>query len=281
MWASDKHQDLGVVERLVRKDRTVVLIGVVCLTVAACLYTFFGVGFDGTALRMTQMAHPIGEPMQMGLPAQWSLQLAVLVFLMWWIMMIAMMAPSVAPALLTFTAIQRIGPDAARAPLLGGFFMVGYLLVWAVFSAAATLWQWGLESAQLLNGGTMSMQSRACAGLFLIAAGLYQFSTLKTMCLRLCRSPGKYLDNQLERGLLGAVRAGARHGAYCLGCCWALMTLLFVGGVMNLYWIAGLALYVGAEKLLVRASRLPVFAAWVLIAAGAYFLVDGLLARTA
>jgi predicted metal-binding membrane protein len=262
----------GPVERLVRQDRLIVLACAAIVVSAAAAYTVFGVGMAMTALDMTRMAGPIGQPMRMGIAVQWTPAYAALIFLMWWIMMVAMMIPSAAPVLLLFTAVKRMGSDHASATLLSGLFLVGYLLAWAGFSVVAATLQWGLEAAGISDGPMMAIRSRGFAGLVLIAAGLYQFSTLKKACLKHCRSPAHYLAEHNRSGSGGALRMGLEHGAYCLGCCWALMALLFVGGVMNLYWIAGISLYVAAEKLLPGARWLESALGAVLIGAGIYMV---------
>lgn len=236
---------------------------------AAAAYTVAGVGMNMSAVRMTGMAGPVGRPMQMGPASPWTVSYALLIFLMWWIMMIAMMTPSAAPALLLYTATKRLGPEGARATALSGAFLAGYLLAWAGFSVVAMLAQWGLERAGLSDGPMMTISSRGFAGTVLVLAGLYQFSPLKRACLRHCRSPAHFLAAHNHPGYPGALRTGVEHGAYCLGCCWALMALLFVGGIMNLYWIAGIAAYVAAEKLLPRAMWLAPVTGGALIAAGA------------
>lgn len=264
----------GAVERIVRREKWIVLGGVALIVTASAWYTFAGVGMNMSALEMTRMARPIGQPMTMGGAVQWSLQYAVLIFLMWWVMMIAMMTPSAAPTILLYTALKRAGPDKDRASLLSGLFLSGYLLAWAGFSLAATVSQWGLESSGLSDGPMMTIRSRGFAGAVMLAAGLYQFSALKESCLRHCRSPAHFLAQHRRPGRVGALITGADHGVYCLGCCWALMALLFVGGVMNLYWIAGIALYVALEKLFPGGRWLARATGFALTAVGLYLIAD-------
>ena len=203
---------------------------------------------------------------------------ATLIFLMWWVMMIAMMVPSAAPTVLLYTALKRMGPEADRVPLYSLLFLSGYLVVWAGFSATATGLQWGLEWIGLSDGPMMSIQSKGFAGLVLFAAGAYQMSNLKSACLRHCRSPGQFLAQHNHPGPQGAFRIGAAHGIYCLGCCWALMLLLFVGGIMNLYWIVGVALYVAAEKLMPRAIWLVPLTGVGLSFAGMWLIAQAMFA---
>jgi len=240
----------GRLERLVRRDRAIVLVAVSLIVLLAAWYTVSGQGMSMSALDMTRMARPIGEPMAMGMAPAWSPAYAALIFLMWWIMMIAMMAPSAAPTLLLFTALKRQSREAGKAPLYALVFLSGYLVAWAGFSLVAMVLQWGMQPIGLISAQMMTVSSRAFAAVLLIAAGLYQLTPLKAACLRHCRSPAHFLAEHRRPGLAGALRMGAHHGAYCLGCCWALMALLFVGGIMNLWWIVGLAVFVALEKLL-------------------------------
>jgi predicted metal-binding membrane protein len=240
-----KNHQISLVERMARRERAIILISVSAVVVLAGLYTVLGVGMDMSALDMTRQ---IGSPMQMQVPVDWTYNFATLVFLMWWIMMIAMMTPSAAPTLLLFSALRRHGDHAQSAPLDASKFLAGYLLAWAGFSVAATGAQWAAQMNGLVSPQMMTVNSRLFAGVILVAAGVYQFSDLKNACLKHCRSPAQFLTDHRRTGAFGPLKMGAHHGAYCLGCCWALMALLFVGGIMNLYWIVGLALYVLLEK---------------------------------
>jgi predicted metal-binding membrane protein len=244
----------------------------VLIVTLAGLYTFWGVGMNMSAFEMTRMTRPVGEPMQMGAQPVWTPRYATLIFMMWWVMMIAMMTPSAAPMLLLYTALKRQGPEREHTARLSLLFLTGYLVAWAGFSIAATGLQWGTELAGLSNGHMMTFQSKKVAGFVLFAAGLYQFSSLKTACLKHCHSPAHFLANNRRPGSIGALRTGMHHGAYCLGCCWALMVLLFVGGLMNLYWIVGLAVYVLAEKIVPYPVVFSRITGAVLLLAGIWFL---------
>lgn len=214
--------------------------------------------WDLTKLALFPQPHPPAAMSDMNMPgmdmsaparpaATW-----VLIIAMWWVMMIAMMAPSAAPAILLYGRVHRHSVaqgqlDEKLAPT--GAFAAGYLLVWLAFSLAAAALQWLLVKAGLISELMMSSQSRWLSGGLLIAAGLYQLSPLKGLCLEHCRSPTQFISSHWRPGPLGAVRLGLLHGAYCVGCCWALMALLFVGGVMNLIWIVALSILVLVEKL--------------------------------
>jgi predicted metal-binding membrane protein len=182
-------------------------------------------------------------------------------------MMVAMMLPSATPAILLYATVRKSRqPDKAIAQ--PWVFLAGYLLVWLVFSVVAALIQARLPSA------AMGLESRTAQAALLIAAGLYQLSSLKSACISQCRSPAQFISRNWRAGTAGAVRLGILHGAYCVGCCWALMTLLFVGGVMNLAWIIALTIVVTAEKLLPGQLLLQRTSGAALIACGAIRLVD-------
>jgi predicted metal-binding membrane protein len=170
-------------------------------------------------------------------------------------MMVAMMLPAASSVILLASALNRRTSPAARPFGSAAAFTAGYLLAWGVFSAVAVLAQWWLGQAGLLNTMLVSTSDRFAGGVLLIA-GLWQFSPWKTACLRHCRSPVQFLTRHRRAGELGALTMGIHHGLYCLGCCWFLMALLFVGGVMNLYWIIGLAAYVWVEKAAPGGQRL-------------------------
>jgi predicted metal-binding membrane protein len=203
-----------------------------------------GAGMEMGPIEMTAMAGMDGWLMR---PAVWVPAYAVLIFAMWWVMMVAMMLPSTLPMLLLFSRVNR-GDKTAGAPLAStALFATGYLLVWGGFSAVATTLQWGLESARLLSPMMATTNHWLGAGI-LVTAGLWQLTPLKAVCLHHCRTPLGFLIGNWRDGWFGSLCMGLEHGAYCLGCCWFLMSLLFFGGVMNLYWISGLAVFVLLEK---------------------------------
>lgn len=186
-------------------------------------------------------------------PAGWSLGRWGLTAAMWWTMMVAMMAPSAAPTVLLYARVCRHASAQGRtaeglAPT--GAFLSGYLLVWLGFSLAAALLHWELERTGLVSATMMGSQNKWLSAAVLAGVGLYQLSPLQNVCLSHCRSPAAFLSRHWRPGASGAVRLGMLHGAYCVGCCWMLMALLFVGGVMNLAWIGALTLLVMAEKVL-------------------------------
>jgi predicted metal-binding membrane protein len=224
-----------------RHDRAVVLASLGAVVVLAWSYLLLGPGLEMDVMDM-------GGGQVMAMLPQWTPTYGLLVFVMWAVMMVAMMLPSAAPVTLLIVGIAR---RRAGGPLglPTAMFVAGYLAVWTGFAAAATLLQWWLEAMELLSE-TMALASMVAAAAALIAAGIYQWTPLKQACLRHCRSPLEFLLFHWRDGPAGAFASGLRHGAFCLGCCWMLMVLLFVGGIMNLAWIGGIALLVLAEKLL-------------------------------
>jgi len=196
---------------------------------------------------------------------------AVLLFIMWWSMMLAMMLPSAAPAILTYGAMTRkfAAKGASSAP--AGIFSAGYAAIWTGFSLAATALHLALEHFLPLTG-MMAVTSAAIGGSLLLAAGLYQMTPLKYACLHKCQAPLMFFARGWRKGRLGAFRMGVSHGIYCLGCCWVLMGLLFYGGVMELRWIIGIALYVALEKLIPVRSRVSQFTGLLLVVWGAWEL---------
>lgn len=192
----------------------------------------------------------------------------LLLLAMWWIMMIGMMLPSAAPMILTFASINRGRRSRGQPYTPTALFAAGYLLAWGGFSVAATLAQWGLERASLLAPMAMKTTSPLLGGLLFIAAGLYQFTPIKNVCLSSCRSPFDFVVNHWRDGSAGAVRMGFAHGLYCLGCCWILMALLFAVGAMNLIGVAALAVVVLVEKLFPGGVWLGRIGGLVLIAWG-------------
>jgi len=214
------------------------------VTTLAWAWLLAGAGMGMDAFEMTRhslMRMPWTEP------APWSAPYALLMTSMWWIMMIAMMLPAATPMILLAAALNRRADPAS--PPFGGVaaFTGGYLLAWGAFSVAAATLQWWLAQSGLLNAMLVSTSERFAGGVLMVA-GLWQFSPWKAACLRHCRSPVQFLTRHRRPGQLGGLVMGVHHGLHCLGCCWFLMMLLFVGGVMNLYWIIGLAAYVWLEK---------------------------------
>jgi predicted metal-binding membrane protein len=234
------------VERAVRRDRFLVLAALGLVVVVSWAYVLAGAGMKMSAFEMTKAASGAGGTGMMA-PAVWNLGYAVLMFFMWWVMMVAMMLPSATPMVLLFAAMNRKRKENGNPFVPTTVFASAYLVVWAGFSVVAVALQWGLEATALLSPMLVST-SGLLSALLLIAAGIYQLTPIKQACLKHCRSPIHFVMTGWRNGPGGAFRMGIEHGTYCVGCCWFLMGLLFFGGVMNLYWIGGIAVIVLLEK---------------------------------
>jgi predicted metal-binding membrane protein len=226
------------------RDRLAVLVGLGGITVAAWLYVIV------TSHRMAtgsggMDSHAMTDAMT-GIN-RWTATEFGLTLTMWALMMIAMMVPTAAPMTLMYAAVARKAA-AQRKPLAPTIvFVTGYIVMWTIFSLVATVAQHALDQAALLSPMMVSASARLGAAI-LIAAGLYQLTPFKNACLKKCRTPAHFMSRHWRIGNLGAFRMGLTLGAYCVGCCWILMALLFVGGVMNLAWIAAIAIFVLLEK---------------------------------
>lgn len=219
------------------------------MVVAAALAGIIALAWGYLGYQSWAMDHMDQVDMAMPSAQAWGPEDLALVFTMWAIMMIGMMAPSASPMVLLFARIWSGRPGQGRPMVASGLFLLGYLFAWMGFSLAATLVQWGMHAAMLFTpawAGTGPM----VGGAVLVAAGLYQWTPAKHACLSRCRSPLGFLLTEWRDGPRGALVMGLRHGLYCTGCCWSLMLILFVVGVMNLLWIALLAAFVLLEKTL-------------------------------
>jgi predicted metal-binding membrane protein len=262
---------------VLRRDRIVVFLALTLLTALAWSYVLWlsaemamG-GMDMAGFRMI----PSGMGLMMPADMPWRAMEFALVFAMWTIMMVGMMTPSAVPMILMYA---RVGRQAEGAPLTPTvWFAAGYFLVWAVFALLATLVQWAFERTALLDSA-MASTSGLVGGLLFVAAGSYQWTRLKDLCLTQCQRPFAFLMHHggFRHDAPGSLTLGLRHGAYCVGCCWALMTLLLVGGVMNLFWIVLLALLIVLEKVTPLGRQIALLAGIVLIAAGAWLFSMGM-----
>lgn len=253
----------GSVASLSRRERILILGCVAAVGTLSWGYLFY----------LDHLMLPAGQRdrmmMEMGMSmaaAPWTTADVFFTFAMWVVMMVGMMAGSAMPVLLLFAA-AHVRRGVGRAPLIVLTFALGYLAVWVGFSACATLAQWALHHAAVLSP-ELGASSPPVGGAILCAAGLYQLTPFKRACLMHCRSPLGFLMTRWRDGAPGALRMGMGHGAYCLGCCWALMCVLFVVGVMNLVWVAVLALFVFLEKIGPAGAVLARVAGVAMIAVG-------------
>ncbi|HEX9807456.1 MAG TPA: DUF2182 domain-containing protein [Alteraurantiacibacter sp.] len=262
-------------EAALRRERSITLAALAALALLAWAWLILGAGMGmGAHAELTPFPHRsadggmAGMDMGMGAPTAWTAVRLFLTFSMWWVMMVAMMLPAATAVILLYA--RAVPRDGQKQHPSTGVFLAGYLIVWGLFSLVAAALQAALDLSGLLAPMTMGSGTRWFSAAILIAAGLYQLSPLKDACLAHCRNPAVFLSRHYRPGRAGALRLGVLHGAYCVGCCWLLMALLFVGGVMNLAWIALLTLLVAGEKLLPGGHRLALFAGAGFIAWGAF-----------
>ena len=269
-------------ETLLRHDKWIVCAGLVTITILAWVYLLSGAGMamsmsDMTILSFIPYQHAgmsVNMPQMGMLAGDWSPGHWAIVFMMWWVMMIAMMVPGAAPMILLYARVIRYAQKNDRLTRITGltsFFVIGYLVSWLVFSVFATSLHWGMEQNDWLSMKMITNKGWLSGGL-LIAVGIYQLTPLKAACLRHCRSPAEFIASHMKNGNPGALLMGFEHGIFCVGCCWLLMVLLFVGGVMNLLWIVFLTFVVLAEKILPHGELVTKFTGFVLIAWGAFIL---------
>lgn len=238
----------SALERLVRRDRVVVALGLAAITLLAWMHLLrMSAGMQSMAMD-AQMHAAMG----MADMRAWGAGDWLALFVMWAVMMVGMMVPSAAPVILLALGVFRRRGD-GRARVSAGAFVAGYLLAWTTFSVLAAGAQLALHQAALVSVD-MTSRSTLLAGAILLVAGVYQWLPIKKACLSHCQSPLGFLSMHWREGTAGALGLGLRHGAFCIGCCWALMTLLFVVGVMNVLWVAALAAFVLLEKLATRGA---------------------------
>lgn len=273
----------AALEVVLRRDRVIVIGALAVLTVLAWAYTIWQANTMDTGGVMMPKPSDMGMPMPKAMGAmlapgfkQWTVGNFIIIFVMWTVMMIGMMTPSAAPMILIYARVGRQAALQGKPLATTGFFASGYVLAWTAFSFVATFGQWLLERAALLTP-MMTAANNIFGALVLIAAGLFQWTPAKSACLKHCQAPFNFIQQHggFRRDALGSLSVGWRHGIYCVGCCWALMTLLFMGGVMNVVWIAGLTIFVLLEKVVplgriisrMTGVGLMAWGAWLLIAA--------------
>lgn len=236
-------------------DRLMVIACLVFVIALSWSYLLAGAGMGMEQASMSKFMHQ----------TEWDVGYAFTMFTMWWVMMAAMMLPSALPMILLFTSLnQKMG---ANSPVAVIAFVAAYLLIWGGFSAIAASCQWWLVQHDLMAAMKPINSTLLGAGL-LIAAGIWQLSPWKQTCLNHCRAPIRFLSENWRAGTVGALQMGLKHGLVCLGCCWVLMALLFYGGIMNLLWIIGLAVFILIEKITPASSRFSRYTGMLLIAWG-------------
>src|SRR5215211_7886030 len=258
----------GGAKLVLRRDRIIVLFGLVLITALSWAYvSSLASDMHNNMDLATEMVMPQTQA--------WSVTDLALTSVMWTVMMVAMMTPSAAPMILMFAGINRRRQNQQAPYVPTSVFLLGYLVVWAAFSVLAAAAQWGLHAVSLLSPMMVST-SPVLGGVLLLAAGIYQWTPLKHVCLSKCRSPMGFVLNEWREGKWGALLMGLKHGGYCTGCCWSLMALLLVAGVMNLLWVAAIAGLVLLEKVAPAGDRLGRVAGVVLVGWGVW-MVAGVL----
>jgi predicted metal-binding membrane protein len=263
----------GMIETVLRREDLAVLAALVTLMALAWAAVLLGAGTGMDPAAMSGWLMPVG--LLPSLSNEWSLAWWLIAFFMWATMMVAMMLPSAAPMVLLYARVARQAEREHRMGNASGkiaAFATAYLGLWILFGALATALQWGLEQVGVMSA-MMSSRVASVSGTLLIAAGLYQLTPLKSVCLKHCRTPARFIAGHWRPGVRGAWHLGLVHGLYCIGCCAVLMLLLFVGGVMNLLWIAGLTLFVAIEKLAPFGEHAAKGIAALLVAGGALLIV--------
>jgi predicted metal-binding membrane protein len=253
-------------ESLLRRDRQLVLAGLGATAALAWAYQL-------TMAWGMEHASP-GMAMLMPNMRLWRAWDLFLLFAMWFVMMVAMMLPSVAPTVLVFAELARQRREARSPFVSAGVFLAGYVAAWGAFSLLATLAQWRLHQAAVVSAA-MDTTSPLVAGGLLVASGLFQWTPWKDACLTRCRSPLGFILNHWREGLRGALRVGFLHGSFCVGCCALLMALLFVNGVMNVLWMAALTALVLVEKLAPAGRSTPRLIGAALVGWGIWVVVTG------
>ena len=258
---------MSALPALPRRERLVVGASLCGIALLAWSYTIY----EARRMHATGVCECLRMKMSGPEFSSWPAATLLPLFFMWAIMMIAMMLPSALPMILTFAAVTRNRQRLGHPYVPMSIFVAGYVAIWSVFSALAAAAQWWLHRHALLSTSMMSTNAWL-GGTLLLGAGVFQFSPLKNTCLTHCRGPLEFIMTRWREGGGGAFRMGLEHGAFCAGCCWALMALLFVAGVMNIIWIAVLTLLVCAEKMLPAPARINLVTGVLLAIWGVYVL---------
>ena len=244
---------------LAQRDRAL-LLGALGVLVALSWWYLFNLSRDMTWMMQTMGIGP------------WSAADFLMMFLMWAVMMVGMMVPTAVRTVMIFAQISNRAKQRGKVAASAYWFTAGYIMIWTGFSVGATLLQWAFDQAALTSP-MMILTSPYLGAFLLISAGAWQLSPIKDKCLRHCRSPAMYIATHFRPGIAGAINLGVRHGLYCLGCCWLLMGLLFVGGIMNFLWIAAISGFILAEKLSLASSWILRVSGGLMIGAGVVYLI--------
>jgi predicted metal-binding membrane protein len=264
-------------EAVLRRDRMIVCAALATVALIAWVYIIHlarQMNMGSMDMRGFRMAATAAGMVMTPTSQPWNGSEFTFTLAMWVIMMIGMMTPSATPIMLLHARVGRQAAEQGKPFADTGWFLSGYLLAWIAFSFAATTAQWGLDRAALLSP-SMATASAIFSSIVLIGAGIYQWTPLKDKCLVHCQSPMQFIlqCGGFRRDFFGSIRLGVDHGLYCVGCCWALMALLFVGGVMNLLWIAVISFLVLAEKVVPTGRLIPRVSGILFAAAGIWVIL--------
>ena len=249
------------------RDRVIIVVAIIIITCVSWVYLF---NLSGDMDSMSGFDSKTGLSRAMPNMVPWGFSDWISMFVMWFVMMIGMMVPTASPMILMFSTVNRQKKAQNQPYVATAVFLSGYVLVWLGFSIGATVSNWVLHSNTLLSGMMGESTSNLFGGVLLISAGIFQWTPIKKACLNNCRTPMGFLMTEWNNGSYGAFRMGLGHGIYCLGCCWLLMALLFVLGVMNLVWIAVLTALILVEKVAPKGD-------WVSRITGIGFAVWGII----
>jgi predicted metal-binding membrane protein len=252
--------------------RTIVLVILILISILCWFYTITGVGMNMSAwemtlinLNMNEMSHSF--KMMNSDHSQINFLNMIFIFLMWFLMMIAMMLPTAIPFIMMFDKISKARKKLNYSYGLTFNFFISYIIVWALFSLCLTIIHIFLQKLNILNPSSLSV-SYIVGGVLFLLAGIYQMTSFKEVCLKYCRNPIDFLSGQKVFNNFEAFYFGLKHGIFCVGCCWVLMLLLFYSGVMNIFWIAGLSLYIMIEKFIILEKKFNFFSGLLLILFG-------------
>ena len=249
------------------RDRVIIIVAIVIITCVSWMYLF---NLSGDMDEMSSLESTTGLSRAMPNMVPWGFSDWISMFVMWFVMMVGMMVPTASPMILMFSTVNQRKKEQNQPFVATAIFLSGYVLVWLGFSIGATATNWILHSNTLLSGIMGESTNNLFGGVLLISAGVFQWTPIKKACLNNCRTPMGFLMTEWKNGFYGALKMGLNHGIYCLGCCWLLMALLFVLGVMNLLWIAVLTTIVLFEKVAPKGN-------WVSRLTGIGFAVWGVM----
>lgn len=246
-----------ILGKLFKQKNLFIFLGIFILIITSWIYIFY------LSSTMASKVNDILMPQM----EKWTFDDVLITFVMWSVMMIAMMLPSAMPMILIFSAVNRKRHSLGNQNVPTWIFLIGYILVWVIFSLIMTLIQFMLHNFAFVSPEIIIINP-ILSGIILISAGIYQFTKVKEVCLKNCQTPLGFVMNYWREGKFGAFVMGLHHGLYCVGCCWILMILLFIAGVMNLLWVSLIAIFIFLEKVIQRSFLLSYIAGFLLIAWG-------------